>query len=233
MKTKEPVQKFYYSDIDLSYYAVDVAYSCMTNCQGGCDPYCRCSRIVGQQVDKIDIHAVVEKLRHEFCHGNKVDIYKKGKVSVADAVGYFINRIASIRRLYDVSTYQVEVCDGYYGQEIKGAYLEKNDSLDKDFQFLLDNYNDLTSLVKYLLNEEYSFLPEQYEMLNFEIQTVSKDELPKPKFMKNQECTLDLSLPIGVYSRLGKGYQLIDGNHRLAAALKNNKDLFKIIVGSV
>lgn len=232
MKTKELAHKFYYSDIDLRYYGIDVAYSHITNCQNGCDPYCRCSRIIGQQVDKINIHEVVEKLTHEFFHDNKIDIYQKSKTNVADAIGYFINRVASIRKLYSSNAYRVDVCDGYYGQEIKGAYLETNDNLNKDFQFLLANYSDLTSLVKYLLNEEYTFLPDQYKMLNFETQTVSKDDLPKPKFMKKQECTLNLSLPIGVYSRLGNGYQLIDGNHRLAAALKSNEDLFKIIVGS-
>jgi len=176
-----------------------------SNCE--CEGMCRCRKIKNCKIESVDIKSITEKIR-EHCKMQKEDLY-------------FIERIVVYYKLYDVSKYDCEIGNGYYGEEVNGIFI--------DDEALLKTVNEFKQLKKlndkifFVLKLEYSFIPKQYK-LDFKKGTISKDELITPNEMVRREniySDYDVEYPLGIVRRASKSqYQIIDGNHRIM----NNKN---------
>jgi hypothetical protein len=91
---------------------------------------------------------------------------------------YTIDRILRINKVYEPSNWEVQVCGGYYGEEIDDIILEDSvaqkieEQLDKAFSII-----DLSERVEYLLMLEYGKILPELENRQYSIETVERDSI--------------------------------------------------------
>lgn len=204
-------------------YALEFEYDTDRDCDAaGCDSICRCSKISNARIDP-DC-----ELTHDIVKIYK--IRKKGyreeyKPSVIER--YCIDRIFRAHKLYDRYSYEVEICGGYYGQEIAGVSHDSFYKFYEDLLLMLEAQYDIEK-IKIALNVEYSYiLPElalthQVEIVVLSLENImgfgsagSKFHRMKrgDNFYMDEDCR-DITQPLGVVFN----DRLIDGHHRTVAA---------------
>ena len=137
-----------------------VEYDCHTsndNCQ--CDSICRCSVITQTKVT--DASRVVPSIMGEL----------PKKMSAIHR--YAIGRICTFCELWRTDLYDVEVGNGYYGQEVTGISIDP--AVRKRFEELVGQFTELkdpTEITLELLREEYGFILNCVKNAKFSIKPV-------------------------------------------------------------
>ena len=146
---------------------------------------------------------------------------------------YYVDRLYSICSLYDCEKYEVNICSGYYGQEIDSITL--NDStFQKAIEFLHENINDFDALQEYLLKLEYKYIHERLKNKKFSIVQLNLSEIKTPSnnsYMKvDVDYDVNKELPIGLVVLENGNYNLMDGHHRFfyCKKLEINTGLFVV-----
>ena len=91
---------------------------------------------------------------------------------------YTIDRILRINKSYEPTNWEVQVCWGYYGQEIDNIILKESiaikieDQIDKAFDII-----NLTKRIEYLLMLEYGEILPALQGLKYSIEMVERDSI--------------------------------------------------------
>jgi hypothetical protein len=152
---------------------------------------------------------------------------------------YTIDRILRINKVYEVSNWEVQVCGGYYGQEIDDVILEGwvarkvEDQINKALSII-----DLNERIEYLLNLEYGYILPELKGCYYEVATVERD---KVIFGSEGQYRKVATERLGYYSDKeydsyraivipkGDEYRLIDGYHRCFASENMKINVLKVI----
>lgn len=219
--------------LNLRYY-LNVNYDEEHSCQSSqCDTICRCSKIVNATIppQHINLHEMLDNLSinlntftsHKKPKPRRGKIYTPSKIEI-----YCIERLFSFYELYNTNNYDIQIVNGYYGEEI-GAVMPKNlDNIIDDIKKILCFDNEIDK-IKFVLNKEYSYLLDVVnKSTTVTIKHINASELYKNdnyfSRIKNNDCDykLNTNLPIGVVYENNGSYRLIDGYHRTVLACGGN-----------
>ena len=213
-------------------YNTEYDYSDYRDCSAhGCDDegICRCGTIEDAHVVSVNIPSMVNEI-----HANYFDntLATKRNSTINNILGgvskeidiYTIDRILRINKVYEPTNWEVQVCGGYYGQEIDDIILDDSvarkveDQLDKAFDII-----DLTERIEYLLMLEYGkILPElkdrKYSIENIERDSIifGSDEHYRKVNTKSLDHYSDRNYTgiRGIALSKNDKFRLIDGYHR-------------------
>lgn len=184
------------------------------NCE--CDGMCRCRKIRNVQLKEVYLSGVIEKIKYEF--------------KLKDSDSYFIDRIVRNLKMWDISKYDSYIESGWYGEELGKITFNNEDDLNHTLIQLM-KLKTTDDKLRFVLKDEYSHIPPHYANLSFVERIISKDSIELGKMIKKEDSYLnyEVSYPIGVVRKVSaKGYQVMDGNHRIASA---KEDKIKVFVG--
>lgn len=210
-----------------SYSAADYDYDTHYACKNGSDccdnDYCRCGIIQNACVTKVNTDYIVKTLTEDV----KDDIF----------LPYCIDRIIRTSKILDLSSWEVDVGGGYYGEEVNGVRLDA--SVINDLITSLTELENLSPVdkVKKLLEREYGYvLPRLEKLSDAKVVEVDLDSIKlfnDEYLRKISKDTVDFykdyNLPRGVCVKAGKLYSVVDGYHRMLSAQKNKLKTIKII----
>ena len=196
------------------HYNVDVDYDKETHCdEAGCSPndYCRCSTIENARVTDVNIRSIAESITG---------------TDDSTIVKYGIDRILTKMNVSDPHNWEVNICGGYYGEEIDSVKL----SIADDVQKAIDQFRMLDSIdkkVEFLLLLEYGYLTEKVKNCCWDGIMVNKDDIClMDDVMKKVDTKIVQSYKNYPYHKCvviadGKKYRLVDGYHRFVASNNN------------
>jgi hypothetical protein len=137
---------------------------------------------------------------------------------------YTIDRILRINKVYEPTNWEVQVCGGYYGQEIDDIILDDSvarkveEQLDKAFDII-----DLTERIEYLLMLEYGKILPELKDRKYSIETIERDSIifgSDEHYRKVNTKSLDhysdrnYTGIRGIALSKNDKFRLIDGYHR-------------------
>ncbi len=224
-QTKDRVQTFKHWEFPKDFkYSIDYDYEAVDKqCECG-DNYCRCEEI--NVTVKPNISDVARTIANNYVG--------KGKAPKTNEIfEYCIDRILRKDAAYEPDSWNVDIDQGYYGQEIKNITLNdftKNKII--ECSKLSDN-----EMIEFVLKNEYGFLLPQLEGMSWEIKTVNFEELKTTnkeytKKVDPSSYEKEIDFPIGVYTYDGIRHRIIDGHHRYVATMNAKKKKVKIICGT-
>ena len=216
---------------------IDVEYSgywpCNVDfCQR--DGVCRCFTINKTSIQSINFWSIVKDIVRQVLHPDSTIYELDEKINKLvygfdrDFDHYCIERLCVAAKLYKEDAWEINIEQSYYGEGIRSVEI-KADILQK----LLTNIEDIFTLktlsqrITFLLNEEYGFVPDSVARGEALVENVSRQDIRVSnekhyQLIPNnldylQNRTSDI---IGVATKIGSQYHLIDGHHRL----KNTKE---------
>jgi hypothetical protein len=213
-------------------YDLQYDYNNYTSCsESGCDEegICRCSIIENAHVVSVNIPNMVN---HIFDNYFDNSISSKRNSTINSILGgvskeidiYTIDRILRINGAHEPSNWDIQVCSGYYGQEIDGVILE--DVVSSKIEKQIDdafNIIDLTERIEYLLTLEYGNVLPELKGCEYSIEKVERDSIifgSDSHYRKVNEKKLDhysdknYNGIRGIAISKGDRLRLIDGYHR-------------------
>ena len=214
------------------HFIVEVDCEYDNRCVPGCDgQYCGCSRIERAEVESVDIDYVSSRLTEAV-----LIAVKPFKLEVDRKIlEYCLDRFFRHSGLRDKDNYYVQTCSGYYGEEIDKVVYEG----ELASQVCTMAHGSSLDALRFVLEEEYGYLLDFLKSAGDcrIVDGVSFDDIEVPNadhYVKLDKGLVekykDYEFPIGVYRESGWKYRLIDGYHRLKAALCSDKKTCKIIV---
>jgi len=218
MRTKHKTESL--ANYDWQYHC-DLDYETYHPCQNGsncCDnDYCRCGQIDNVQFVKIpSTKEIVDKF-----YAEETDINK-----------YFIDRILTINKIWDKNNWSVQVCGGYYGQEIGDVSITNGTVIEDEIKSLL-TLNSLSKQVEFVLNKEYGYLLEEVKNKRWIEIYVDKNSIifgQKDHFLRLDKTIVDQykNYPFirGICLKKGNKFKVLDGYHRLSAGDGHIKILY-------
>jgi hypothetical protein len=213
-------------------YHTDYDYNDYRDCSAyGCDEegICRCGTIEDAHVISVNIPNMVNEIYANYFDDTLATRRNSTINSILGGVSkeidiYTIDRILRINKVYEPTNWEVQVCGGYYGQEIDDIILDDSvarkveDELDKAFDII-----DLTSRIEYLLMLEYGEILPALQGRQYSIETVERDSIIfgsdehyRKVNTKNLEHYSDKNYTgiRGIALVKDDRYRLIDGYHR-------------------
>ena len=201
---------------DLAWNGVDYDYE-----RSGCtcnDWPCRCTTIEHSWINEINTNDVIKNLMP-----NKITELEK----------YCFDRLCYINKVYDKDYYEINICPGYYGEEVDGVYFENEEKVLEEFS-KLQNLSDLKKILR-ILELEYGYVLKSIENSNsITIDEIDKNDIifPQEEYHRKLEKEVieaytNYDLPRCVVTKQGSKYKIIDGYHRATACLS---DKIKIII---
>jgi len=167
-------------------YHTDYDYNDYRDCESyGCDEegICRCGTIDDAHVISVKIPPMVNEI-YENYFDNSLSTKRNSTINtilggVSKEIDiYTIDRILRINKVYEPSNWEVQVCGGYYGQEIDDVILDDSiakkieDQLDKAFSII-----DLSERVEYLLMLEYGKILPELKDRKYSVETHERDSI--------------------------------------------------------
>jgi|ERR1035437_3991469 hypothetical protein len=158
------------------------------------------------------------------------------ELGIKDIDEYFIDRIINLGN-FNRDNFEIDVVDGYYGQEIGSVKL---DVASEKIVLINSQLNHMLALktikekLFYCLDLEYNSLLPELETLHYYEETIAKDQVKfyNERYMERRVPVLDryLKYPyvVALLIENGKDYRLIDGYHRFSAS--QGKEI-KVIIG--
>lgn len=202
---------------------------------------CRCGKIKNVQIEQLNFHELVNKIINSLSYGfytRKGKRYHKGKNYLTELDYYAIQRICTLYGLYDKNNYEIDVGNGYYGEEVNGVFLSLDDdaNIQKHIIHVLNEFQDSPiQKIFYLLELEYKFILDDlkqvsnYEIMSFNPKYLGRNNVEINRIKRNREEYIypqDFKYPIGiVYND-----RLIDGHNRTLDAIFNDVETAKYIV---
>ena len=167
-------------------YHIDCDYDYHKDCSGyGCDDegICRCGTIDNAHVISVKIPSMVDEIYSNYFDNTLATKRNSTINSMLGGVNkeidiYTIDRILRINKSYEPTNWEVQVCWGYYGQEIDNIILKESiaikieDQIDKAFDII-----NLTKRVEYLLMLEYGEILPALQGLKYSIEMVERDSI--------------------------------------------------------
>jgi hypothetical protein len=219
---------FHYSGITVDYYT---RHECDEH---GCadEGICRCGEIEDAEITSIDL----SRMAYPF-----IGLFKDIEKTIDwddEFINYAIGRICVKHGLYDKSKFNINICGGYYGQEIDSVVLwEKadEDALIADVSRFLLSKNKM----EFLFELEYGKVLPHLEGKTWTIEEVDYNDViaPAKKHLREVEETeshfygKDYEGIVAVCVPAGKNYKIVDGYHRYNAKKGNKNGKLKVLIG--
>lgn len=221
-----------FSFIDCVEYNYDYLQTCETS---GCldEGICRCSTVENCVVTDVRFSKLVKSVYDLYFDNSKSGKrtlkinYVLGDIT-KDIELYTIDRILRINKVFSPDVWEIQVCNGYYGQEIGCVILNHNVSILIESQLShAFNIINLTERIKYLLNLEYGKVLPELQNCKYLLTEIERDSIifgSKPHFDRVKEKKLmfysdeNYKLVRGIVIEKKDGYRLIDGYHRCFAS---------------
>jgi hypothetical protein len=212
-------------------------YDVFRNCNdpnNNCD-ICRCARLHNVSVTNSTTGINNLKIQVETTTKNRKTRWKPYKPSLIER--YCLDRILRHFKVWDPSQYDVEVVNGYYGEEIGSITHNRHSDIVKEVEFLLNLPHDIDR-VKHVLQLEYQFMLDVVlqatsvtaEKVRVDSMTMNTDYAARLKKHSEHDYRVEL-VPMGVVVPNSNGtMRLIDGYHRLALLHKTNEKAASYLV---
>jgi len=167
-------------------YHTNYDYNAYRDCGAhGCDEdgICRCETLENAHVVTVDIPSIGNEIYNSIFDNS---LSSKRNSTINSMLGgitkeidiYTIDRILRINKSYEPTSWEVQVCSGYYGQEIDDIILKESiaikieDQIDKAFDII-----NLTKRIEYLLMLEYGSILPTLKGIQYSIQNVERDSI--------------------------------------------------------
>jgi len=221
-------------------------YSCKFS---GCDDegICRCGVIDGERVTNVNMQRVVSIIYGMTFGDMTKDRIREVRINdLLDLPGieilyYTVDRICRIHKLWQPTSWKIEVESGYYGQEITGVYIfpEKAAEVINDIARIVQMQN-VEDIVEALMLLEYGSVHQDLQDCVYEITEVRKEDV-QFKATSHLNNVLKRKSSLTHYSKdnylgirgiivpHGKGYKAIDGYHRMNST---NEKTIKVLVAT-
>jgi len=213
-------------------YHTNYDYDAYRNCDAhGCDEegICRCETLENAHVLTVDIPSIVNEVYNSI-FDNSLSSKRNSTInSILGGVSkeidiYTIDRILRINKAYEPTNWEVQVCGGYYGQEIDDVLLENSvaQKIENQINEAL-SIIDLTPRIEYLLMLEYGSILPALQGRQYSIETVERDSIifgSDEHYRKVNTKSLDhysdknYNGIRGIALVKDNRYRLIDGYHR-------------------
>ena len=185
--------------------------------------YCRCTTIERVWVDNVNVNEVVNEL------------YQKYGRTDSEIDRYCFERICYAHKIYDKDLYEVEICGGYYGEEVGGVYFENEKEIYDAYNFMISFDTDIEK-IRYCLKQEYGYLINSVVSATSAVITeVDTNRVLSPQTEYFVKVSKDIineyknrTLPVAVCIKDGNYFKLIDGYHRFVA--NNYRDTVSIVM---
>jgi hypothetical protein len=179
--------------------------------------YCRCSTIENAHIENISIQTIVDSITNK-------------NTSMLDKYG--IDRILTKMNLTDSDYWDINICRGYYGQEIDNVKLNNAEKVQNNIdQFLA--LDTCQKKIEFLLLFEYGYLIDKVKNLTWIELTINKNgiylldnvmkKVDRDTVEKYKEYPYYKCIVIVDGEKFGEKYRLIDGYHRFVAS--NDKEI--------
>jgi len=226
-------------------YDYDTEFSCESS---GCDSegICRCGHITNTRVISVDVCRLTDEIYDQFVPQDLKSRKRDMKISQILYGGetvdkYCINRILSNNRAWDVNAWEVNVCGGYYGDEIDDVVIDSQilEKINSQCKVLFE-LKTISEKIKYVLNLEYGYILDELKDVDFEIVSIYKSDIIFKKLNQNHiyNCKSEdlehyseknYTLPRGIIRGHQDDYKIIDGFHRIIATSDRSKfEVFKV-----
>lgn len=190
-------------------YYVDGDFRQQTDCEKyGCNEegICRCGWYENPQIYEVYLYRFLDYIISDI----KDEVLK-----------YCIERIINFENI-SISSFNISVVGGYYGQEIEGIYLyDKLKENIYDRIYALKNLSNLDR-IKYVLNLEYDSLDFIEKYNNHAVEEIDLKDISFDKAYKNsikvKEYQETYNFPRGIFFKEDQFYKLIDGACRIKTA---------------
>jgi hypothetical protein len=167
-------------------YCTDYDYDANRDCEHhGChdEGICRCGTIVNAHIISVNIPSMVDEIYSEYFDNSLATKRNSTINTILGGVSkeidiYTIDRILRINGAYEPSNWDIQICGGYYGQEIDDIILEDSiarkieDQINEAFSII-----DLTSRIEYLLKLEYGEVLPVLQGCQYSIEMVERDSI--------------------------------------------------------
>jgi hypothetical protein len=167
-------------------YSTNYDYDTHNNCSAhGCNEegICRCTTLENAHVVTVNIPSIANKIYNSIFDNS---LSSKRNTTINSILGdvskdidiYTIDRILRINKAYESNNWEVQICGGYYGQEIDDVILENSvaqkieDQIHEAFSVL-----DIKSRIEYLLMLEYGKTLPDLKNRQYSIETVERDSI--------------------------------------------------------
>lgn len=214
---------------------LNVNYTSINSCkESGCEDegICRCTEISNPEVTGIRFSNFVN-LVYGFFFDRSKSTQRNNKINeilygINDQVDkYTIDRIFRVNKIWINKNWDIQIINGYYGQEINAVILKENISeklqgeLETAFSIL-----EINKRVEYLLTLEYGEVLSHLKNLKWQLIRISKTDVIFPseshkRIVEKKDIDYyfapNYNLIRAVVIKDGDKWRLIDGYHRLNA----------------
>jgi hypothetical protein len=224
-------------------YDYDREYTCEVS---GCDNdnICRCSVISNLIIETVNIPSVVDDIFNQLQSSSKKTKKRDLKITkllyggeVVDK--YCIDRLLVANKVHFETNWNIEICDGYYGQQV-GEISIISDLFEKIKSQVDYVYNLLTlsEKLKFVIEVEYGTILPILQGKNFELISIYKSQIDFKKLnqkhiesvkQKDLSHYCNYSLPRGIVKKIGDDYLIIDGYHRIISCDQKAFEVFLVI----
>jgi len=217
------IYKVYYKKYEGSDYLKDLnLYSHWRSCisleyeESGCE----CDDDICRNIESYKITNINPK--------NILEVIYESFVNPSEILKYAIERIFSMYNMSSKNNYEVRICNGYYGQEISGIFID-NLNFIKTIDSML--YISDSEIIKKILTEEYRSatcdLIKDFSNAEIEYIEISKIIIGNKRYYDEIKVDFDDTYSYtDIVCIINKNNRIIDGYHRLKrATLMNGTDI--------
>lgn len=203
-------------------------YYVSNDCEAyGCDSICRCSKIEDLHITSVDVINMTDYI-YELYFNNSKSSKRDRRINniignITDDINYYtIDRILRVNKVFDIDNWDINICNGYYGEEVEDAILIESVAVKIENQLgEAFNINELSRRIEYLLKLEYGYLLDTLKGKNYEFITIDKSDIlfgSKSQYRKVKNMDLSYYKAYksfrGIVIEQNNKYKLIDGYHR-------------------
>lgn len=231
---------------DFQWSGVNVHYNYEYFCDtSGCDEegICRCGTIVDEIIGLVKTKSVADSIYDVYFGGDDIAANRNNKIQslwgiTPELIKYAIDRLLVVNKIWEDNNWEIEVENGYYGQELDGVFIKNNISkkLESQIETILGINSDV-ELIHHILKLEYGKVLEVLENATFSVEYVKRSAIV---FGNNEHFKNVIKKDMPYYSdrdytgirgivlkRDDGKFRLIDGYHRCS---KTENDKVRVIV---
>lgn len=221
-------------------YEYNMNYSCSDSfCKE--ERICRCGKITNSYIYSVDVSSISNKIYTEL-FDNSISTKRNNSINSLwgiseDIQRYTIDRILRINKIWKPEFWEINICGGYYGEEVDDILLNEDlvQKINEDLELAL-KIDSLRERIEFLLEKENGFILEGLKDKEYIIDCLSINDIYFPNRGRKSNLKLDemeyysdkkYTGIRGIVKRDEDKFRVIDGYHRLS---KTESKLVKVLV---
>jgi len=224
-------------NVDYDYYSSCEEYGC--NEEG----ICRCGEISNTSIKLVNVGKISNEI-YSLYFDDSVSTKRNAVIQslwgiTTELNKYTIDRILRLNKIWMPENWEVNISNGYYGQEIEEVVFVSDfaKKLESEIEFAL-SINSKKELIYHLLKLEYGEVLDKLQDSKFEVLTIKRSDIifgNNNHFQNVLKEDLDhysdknYSGIRGIVNKSREKFKLIDGYHRCS---KTENEFVRVIVAS-